>query len=419
MNLSELQVELRHFAAERDWQPFHTPKNLTTALMVESAELAEIFQWMTPEESRLAHRDAAAKQRIGEEVADVLLYLLQVADHSEIDLEQAVRDKLARNGVKHSAKRQIARVSPGRASVPGTHVLLDYENVQPSEAELRLMVPDASQVWMFHGPQQRKIEERFASFGAGVTAVPISKSGKNALDFHLSFYMGYIASKNPASAMVVVANDKGYEPMLEHAKAMGFVVRRQSHGQIKPAAKKAVATKAVAKKAAAKKVAVKQPAVKQAPTKKAAAQKISPAPAAKKLAPVKSAPATKVVPVKAVAVKPAVPPAVKPTTTRNTGAALGPVSVAALALPVRSSTVSADELRKITENLRKMGDKRPVKAASLRRALKSFLAAETGDVAIEVAIGKLVAGGVVAIGVGSAVSYPGLDQPVGSGPAVG
>ncbi len=53
MNLSELQVELRHFAAERDWQPFHTPKNLTTALMVESAELAEIFQWMTPDESRL------------------------------------------------------------------------------------------------------------------------------------------------------------------------------------------------------------------------------------------------------------------------------------------------------------------------------------------------------------------------------
>jgi len=52
MNLSELQAELRHSAAERDWQPYHTPKNLSTALMVEAAELAEIFQWMTPEESR-------------------------------------------------------------------------------------------------------------------------------------------------------------------------------------------------------------------------------------------------------------------------------------------------------------------------------------------------------------------------------
>jgi NTP pyrophosphatase (non-canonical NTP hydrolase) len=417
MNLSELQVELRHFAAERDWQPFHTPKNLTTALMVESAELAEIFQWMTPEQSRLAHQDPAAKQRIGEEVADVLLYLLQVADHSEIDLEQAVRDKLARNGVKHPAKRQIARISPARASVPGTHVLLDYENVQPNEVQLRNMVPDASQVWVFHGPQQRKIEERFASFGTGVTAVPISKSGKNALDFHLSFYMGYIASKNPASAMVVVANDKGYEPVLEHAKAMGFVVRRQSHGQIKPAAKKAVATKVVAKKAAAKKVAVKKPAVKQAPAKKAAAKKVSPAPAAKKVAPAKSALATKVVPVKAVAVKPAVPAAVKVPATIGASAEIGPVSATAASLPVRSSTVSADEIRKITENLRKMGDKRPVKPASLRRALKSFLAAEIGDVAIEVALGKLVAAGVVVIGAGSEVSYPGFDRPVGSGPA--
>ena len=419
MNISELQVELRHFAAERDWQPFHTPKNLTTALMVESAELAEIFQWMTPDESRLAHQDPAAKQRIGEEVADVLLYLVQVADHSGVDLEQAVRDKLARNGVKHPAKRQIARISPARASVPGTHVLLDYENVQPSEAAIRLMVPDASQLWVFHGPQQRKIEERFASFGAGVTAVPISKSGKNALDFHLSFYMGYIASKNPASAMVVVANDKGYEPMLEHAKAMGFVVRRQSHGQVKPAEKKAVAKKPVAKKAAAKKVAVKQPAVKQAPAKKAAAKKVSPTPAAKKVAAAKSAPATKAVPVKSAVVKPTAPAAVKVAATTGIGAAIGPVSAAASALPVRSSTVSAEEIRKITENLRKMGDKRPVKPASLRRALKSFLAAETGDVAIEVALGKLVAAGVVAIGAGSEVSYPGLDRPVGLDPAGG
>jgi NTP pyrophosphatase (non-canonical NTP hydrolase) len=419
MNLSELQVELRHFAAERDWQRFHTPKNLTTALMVESAELAEIFQWMTPEESRLAHRDPAAKQRIGEEVADVLLYLLQVADQSEIDLEQAVSDKLARNGVKHPATRQIARISPARASVPGTHVLLDYENVQPSEADLRHMVPDASQVWVFHGPQQRKIEERFVSFGTGVTAVPISKSGKNALDFHLSFYMGYIASKNPASAMVVVANDKGYEPMLEHAKAMGFVVRRQSHGQVKPAAKKAVATKAVAKKAAAKKVAVKKPAVKQAPAKKAAAKKVSPAPAAKKSAPAKAAPAKKAVPVKPAMVKPTAPAAVKVAATLSTGVAIGPVSAPAASLPARSPTVTADEVRKITENLRKMGDKRPVKPASLRRALKSFLAAETGDIAIEVALGKLVAAGVVAIGAGSEVSYPGFDQAVGSGSAGG
>jgi NTP pyrophosphatase (non-canonical NTP hydrolase) len=232
MNLGELQAELRHFAAERDWQPFHTPKNLTTALMVEAAELAEIFQWQTSEESRHAHEDAAAKQRIGEEVADVLLYLLQVADHCQIDVSQAVRDKLVMNAVKYPAKRAIVQVSPTRASVPGTHVLLDYENVQPSDAELRALVPDAGQVWVFHGPQQREVEKRFASFGTGATAVPISKTGKNALDFHLSFYMGYIASRNQASAMVVVANDKGYEPMLDHARAMGL--RCASWGTSRP-----------------------------------------------------------------------------------------------------------------------------------------------------------------------------------------
>lgn len=101
MDLTALQAELRRFADERGWPPFHTPKNLSTALMVEAAELAEIFQWMTPEQSSAAHDDPALKQRIGEEVADVLLYLLQLADHSRIDLDAAVRDKLLRNAAKH------------------------------------------------------------------------------------------------------------------------------------------------------------------------------------------------------------------------------------------------------------------------------------------------------------------------------
>ena len=106
MDLTPLQAELRRFAAERHWQPFHTPKNLTTALMVEAAELAEIFQWTTPEASQALHLDPAAKQRIGEEVADVLMYLLQVVDQCEIDLAYAVRDKLARNALKYPVPAQ-------------------------------------------------------------------------------------------------------------------------------------------------------------------------------------------------------------------------------------------------------------------------------------------------------------------------
>lgn len=397
MNLFELQAELRHFAAERDWQSFHTPKNLSTALMVEAAELAEIFQWATPEESRLAHQDARSKERIGEEVADVLLYLLQVADHSEIDLAQAVKSKLARNAMKYPAKQTIVRVSSVRASAPGTHVLLDYQNVQPTETELRAKVPDVSQLWVFHGPHQRQVEQRFASFGAKVTAVPISKTGNNALDFHLTFYVGYIAARNPASAIVVVANDKGYEPMLAHARAMGFAVRQVGHGQAKSLAKTAAA-----KKAPGKKADVQQPAVKRVATKKAVAKKATATPGVKKAAPAKQA---------------------NPKLTRQAAGkevtAAGTVAAAdvpgsPLPPPVASATVSADSLKKITDNLRNMGDKRPVKPASLRRALKSFLGAETADQSIEVALGNLFAAGVASVGAKGDVTYPAFANQAGA-----
>lgn len=106
LDLDALRDALRRFAAERDWQPFHTPKNLSTALMVEAAELAEIFQWMTAEESCRVRDDPALRQRVGEEVADVLLYLVQVADHAGVDLAPAVRDKLARNALKHPPRRR-------------------------------------------------------------------------------------------------------------------------------------------------------------------------------------------------------------------------------------------------------------------------------------------------------------------------
>ena len=422
MNLSELQAELRHFAAERDWQPFHTPKNLTTALMVEAAELAEIFQWMTPEESRLAHEDAGSKERIGEEVADVLLYLLQVADHSEIDVAQAVRSKLAGNALKYPPKHPVPRVSPARAAMSGTHVLLDYENVQPSESELRALVPDASRVWVFHGPHQRQVEARFASFGADVTAVPISKTGKNALDFHLSFYMGYIASRNQASAMVVVANDKGYEPMLEHARSMGFAARQVGHGEVKPAApvktappappaaKKAAAKKPAAKKVPAKKAAAKQPAVKAAPAKKAAAKKaVAAAPPAKK------APAKKVAPAKKIAATPAAtPPAKKAVVLAPAVAAKALVPVGTGTKAVALSPDSAATIKKLTDSLRKMGDKRPTKPASLWRSLKSFLGAGAAESSVEVALARLIEDGVVRVDSLKGASYPKFDAQSGS-----
>ena len=101
VDLTELQARLRAFSAQRQWQPFHTPKNLAMALMVEAAELAEIFQWMTPEQSLAVREDLALKEPIADEVADVLLYLLQLADHAGVDLAEAVEHKLRKNAVKH------------------------------------------------------------------------------------------------------------------------------------------------------------------------------------------------------------------------------------------------------------------------------------------------------------------------------
>lgn len=93
--LNDLQTELREFAAQRDWQRFHTPKNLAMALSGEVGELVELFQWLTPEESAaiMTHRG----ERVREEVADVFAYLLQLADVLDIDLAAALREKIRRN----------------------------------------------------------------------------------------------------------------------------------------------------------------------------------------------------------------------------------------------------------------------------------------------------------------------------------
>lgn len=105
MNIAELQSRLRAFAAERQWEPYQTPKNLAMAMVVEAAELVEIFQWLTPEESQAIAQDPAKHQHLGEEIADVLLYLLQIADHSGVDLAAAVEAKLAKNALKYPSKR--------------------------------------------------------------------------------------------------------------------------------------------------------------------------------------------------------------------------------------------------------------------------------------------------------------------------
>lgn len=244
MDVKALQNRLRDFAAARDWQPFHAPKNLAMALMVEAAELLELFQWQTLTESRGFTRDPRNKERVADEVADVLLYLLQLADHADVDLEQAVETKLLKNSMKHPAKRGESAVPPRPqksavaaaappATVQKTHLLVDWENVQPSGEALQALVPEATDVWLFHGPHQKVDDSGHRqAYGGSVTLVPRSGAGRNALDFQLTYYVGYIAARQPEATFVVVSNDQGYDPMLEHACELGFKARRCGHGKL-------------------------------------------------------------------------------------------------------------------------------------------------------------------------------------------
>ena len=113
MNIEELQQRLREFASARNWQPYQTPKNLAMAMVVEAAELVEIFQWLTPEESQNIRNDAERHTHLGEEIADVMLYLLQIADHSGVDVAAAVERKLALNALKYPVQEQGSQGKQG------------------------------------------------------------------------------------------------------------------------------------------------------------------------------------------------------------------------------------------------------------------------------------------------------------------
>ena len=99
--LVALRDTLREFSAARGWARYHTPKNLAMALIVEAAELVEHFQWATPEESCSLPTEKLAAVR--EEVADVLIYLVEMADILDIDLVSAAHCKIAKNAIKYPA----------------------------------------------------------------------------------------------------------------------------------------------------------------------------------------------------------------------------------------------------------------------------------------------------------------------------
>lgn len=103
ISMTSLRDEIRSFARARDWEQFHTPKNLAMALSVEAAELLEPFQWLTPEQSQGLNDEIRAE--VAQEIADVLIYLTRLADVLGIDPLQAAFDKIAVNARKYPVEK--------------------------------------------------------------------------------------------------------------------------------------------------------------------------------------------------------------------------------------------------------------------------------------------------------------------------
>lgn len=103
--MNDLKTKIRQFANERQWEQFHTPKNLVMALSVETAELMEHFQWLTPEES--AQLTPSQHAEVKDEIGDIMIYLTNIADKLNIDLDEAAHQKLEKAAKKypvHKAK---------------------------------------------------------------------------------------------------------------------------------------------------------------------------------------------------------------------------------------------------------------------------------------------------------------------------
>ena len=101
--LDTLRDTIRAFAAERDWQQFHTPKNLVMALSVEASELMEHFQWLTTEQSTTL--DTTKRNEVAQELADVLIYLVRLSDVLGVDLAAAAQEKIRINAAKYPVEK--------------------------------------------------------------------------------------------------------------------------------------------------------------------------------------------------------------------------------------------------------------------------------------------------------------------------
>jgi len=104
MDVKEIQTKLDQFAQERDWEQFHSPKNLSMALAGEAGELLEIFQWLTEEQSSRASLTIEQLNAVSEELADVMIYAIRLADRLDVDLETAISEKIQKNAARYTVE---------------------------------------------------------------------------------------------------------------------------------------------------------------------------------------------------------------------------------------------------------------------------------------------------------------------------
>jgi hypothetical protein len=230
-----------------------------------------------------------------------------------------------------------------------THILVDFENVQPSAADIALVRGDALRLAIFRGPGQMKysadVAEAWQPLGGNVSFVRCAKAGRNAVDMHIAFYLGGLVAAREGGAadggvrFVVVSRDTDFDPLLMHIRSQGYDATRVA------SIRTALGHHDTERGERAEPRAARARTARAAPAAKAA-----------KAAPSKPSPAKKAVAKKAPAKKSA-----------------GSAAKAKAPAPTAANGASQDALARVIDSLRRMGDKRPARRAGLERHIESHL----------------------------------------------
>jgi hypothetical protein len=286
---------------------------------------------------------------------------------------------------------------PQGASMNLTHILVDFENVQPSALDIGLVPGAGVRLAIFRGPGQMKysadVAEAWQPLGPNVTFIRCAKAGRNAVDMHIAFYLGELVAKQEQAGagkgarFFVVSRDTDFDPLLMHIRSQGYEAARVA--SIKAALnggapEKAEPRAAKSRSRRGKAEAAPAPAPAEKPAKKAVAKK---APVAKK-AVAKKAPAAK----KAASLIPVPAP-------RSRRAA------SLTHAPVVSVPPASDARAKVIESLQRMGEKRPTKRKGLERHIESHLGRKLDPGQLPALMAELEREGVLAYNDKNKVEY--------------